>query len=184
MQPKFVSHLKLVWHPMLIMSLLVLGIFHNGTMIYRPVGWRFSECQIEQILDLAVKRYPYGWGEYVPIFFCYCIHLLLLCGGTLPEGRGCAMISLLLWEWTRKEINFLVSEMFLLKFLIVVKELVVGGATSDILYNILPKEIMIERGLNSYIIWCIHKYGYPNNTSQTSSGATSHDTSCVKGFML
>jgi hypothetical protein len=26
MQPNFVAHLKLVWHPMLIMSLLVLGI--------------------------------------------------------------------------------------------------------------------------------------------------------------
>ena len=25
-QPKFVSHLKLVWHPLLIMALLVLGI--------------------------------------------------------------------------------------------------------------------------------------------------------------
>jgi hypothetical protein len=25
-QPKFVTHLKLVWHPMLIMALLVLGV--------------------------------------------------------------------------------------------------------------------------------------------------------------
>jgi len=29
MQPYFVAHLKLVWHSMLIMSFLVLGIFHN-----------------------------------------------------------------------------------------------------------------------------------------------------------
>jgi len=26
MKPEFVNHLKLVWHPMLIMSLLILGI--------------------------------------------------------------------------------------------------------------------------------------------------------------
>jgi len=30
MQPNFVTHLKLVWYLMLIMSLFILGIFQNG----------------------------------------------------------------------------------------------------------------------------------------------------------
>ena len=38
--------------------------------------------------------------------------------------------------------NFLVWEMILLPFLVVIKEVAVGGATSGILYNELSKEIM------------------------------------------
>ena len=38
MKPDLFAHLKLMWHPMLIMYLLLLGIFHNGVAIYQPVG--------------------------------------------------------------------------------------------------------------------------------------------------
>ena len=60
----------------------------------------------------------------------------------------------------------------------------VGGATYGIMYNLLPKVIITVRGLNSYISCHFHKYGFPNNTSQTSRGETSHSTSSVKGLML
>ena len=66
--------------------------------------------------------------------------------------------------------NFLVWEMSLLHFLAMIKEVAVGGATSSILYNELPKEIIIARGLDSYRACRLHKYGWPNNTSQTSRG--------------
>ena len=90
----------------------------------------------------------------------------------------------LLWERIRQKMNFLVWEMSLLPFLVEIKEVAVGGATSGILYNELPKEIIKVRGLDSYITCRLHKYGWPNNTSQTSRGATSHNTSSVKGLML
>ena len=80
--------------------------------------------------------------------------------------------------------NFLVWEMSLLPFLAVIRDVAVGGAISGILYNELLKEIMTARGLDSYTACRLHKYGWPNNTSQTSSGATSHNTSSVKGLML
>ena len=80
--------------------------------------------------------------------------------------------------------NFLVCDMSLLPFLAVIKDVAVGGATSGILYNELFKEIMTARGLDSYTACRLHKYGWPNNTSQTSRGVTSHNTSSVKGLML
>ena len=80
--------------------------------------------------------------------------------------------------------NFLVSEMRLLPFLVIIKEVAVGWAASGILYNKLPKEIIIARGLDSYTTCRLHKYGWPDNTSQTSRGVTSHNTSSVKGLML
>ena len=69
-------------------------------------------------------------------------------------------------------------------FLVEIKDVAVGGATSSILYNELPKVIITKQGLDSYIACCLHKYGWPNNTSQTSRGATSHNTSSIKGLML
>jgi len=95
-----------------------------------------------------------------------------------------ATIFPLLWERIRQKINFLVCEMSLLHFLAVIKEVVIDGATSGILYNELSKEIMTERGLDSYTTCRLHKYGWPNSTSQTSRGVTSHNTSYVKGLML
>ena len=43
----------------------------------------------------------------------------------------------------RKKTNFLVWEMILLHFLAEIKEMVVGEATSGILYGFLPKAIII-----------------------------------------
>ena len=74
--------------------------------------------------------------------------------------------------------------MISLPFLAEIKEVVVGGATYDILYNVLYKEIITMWGLDSYTTCRFHKYGCPNNTSQTSNSATSHNTSSVKGLML
>ena len=75
-----------------------------------------------------------------------------------------AMIFPLLWEWTKQEINFLVYDMSLLPFLVVIKEVAVGGATSGILYNELSKEIMTARGLDSYTACRLHKYGWLQNS--------------------
>ena len=80
--------------------------------------------------------------------------------------------------------NFLVCDMSLLPFLAVIKDVVVGGATSGILYNELFKEIVTARGLDSYTACRLHNYGWPNNTSQTSKCVTSHNTSSVNGLML
>ena len=80
--------------------------------------------------------------------------------------------------------NFLVCDMSLLPFLAVIKDVAVGGAISGILYNELFKEIMTARGLDSYTACRLHKYGWPSNTSQTSRGVTSHNTSSVNGLML
>ena len=87
-----------------------------------------------------------------------------------------ATIFPLLWEQTRQKINFLVLEMSLLPFLAVIKEVVVGGVTSGILYNELPKVIITTRGLDSYTTCHLHKYGLPNSTSQTSRGVISQNT--------
>ena len=46
------------------------------------------------------------------------------------------------------------------------------------------KVTITTRGLNSYTSCHFHKYGCPNNTSQTSKGSTSHNTSSVKSLML
>jgi hypothetical protein len=94
-----------------------------------------------------------------------------------------ATIFPLLWECTI-QMNFLVCDMSLLPFLAVIKDVAVGGATSGILYDESPKEIMTARGLDSYTACRFHKYGCPNNTSQTSRGVTSHNTSSVNGLML
>ena len=74
--------------------------------------------------------------------------------------------------------------MILLHCFAVIKEMAVGGATSGILYKLLPKVIITKRGLDSYTSCLFHKYGFPNNTSETSRGETSHDTSSVKSLML
>ena len=37
MQPEFFAHMKIVWYLILIISLLVLGIFQNGAVIYQLV---------------------------------------------------------------------------------------------------------------------------------------------------
>jgi len=74
--------------------------------------------------------------------------------------------------------------MILLHFFAVIKEMEVGEATFGILYNLLPNVIITEQGLDSYTTCCFHKYGCPNNKSQTSTGETLHSTSFMKGLTL
>ena len=83
-----------------------------------------------------------------------------------------------------KKTNFLVLEMSLLHCFAVTKERAEGGCTSGILYNLFPNVIITAQGWDSYISFLFHKYGWPNNTSQTSRGAIAHNTSSVKGLML
>jgi hypothetical protein len=83
-----------------------------------------------------------------------------------------------------RKTNFLVLEMSLLHCFSVTKEMVVGGAISGILYNLSAKVIITAQGLDSYTACHFHKYGWPNNTLETSRGAMSHNTSSMKGLML
>jgi hypothetical protein len=79
--------------------------------------------------------------------------------------------------------NLSVCEMTLLHFLEEIKEIVVGGTTSGILYNYLPKVIITLQGLDSYTTCRFEKYGCLKITSQTSRGEISHNTSSLKGLM-
>ena len=82
------------------------------------------------------------------------------------------------------KINFLVWEIILLHCFAVVKEMARGGTTSRILYNLFPKLITTKWGLDSYTTCYFHKYGWPNNTSDTSKGETSHSNSFMNDLML
>ena len=95
-----------------------------------------------------------------------------------------AIVFFFPWGCIIRKTNFPILEMSLLHCFTVTKEMAVGGATSDILYNLFPKVIITTLCLNSYIACRFHKYVCPNNTSQTSRGAMSHNTSSVKGLML
>ena len=64
---------------------------------------------------------------------------------------------------------------------VIVKEIAGGGTTSGILYKLFPKVIITARGLDSYTTCHLHKYGWPNNTSAMSRGATSQNTSSANG---
>jgi len=96
------------------------------------------------------------------------------------------MATVFFYPWGRiiKETNFLVLEMSLLHCFAETKEITVGDATLGIMYNLFPKVIITKRGLDSYTACHFHKYGWPNNTSQTSRGETSHNNSSMKGLML
>ena len=83
-----------------------------------------------------------------------------------------------------RKINFLIWETILLRFFVVVKEMTGGSTTSGILYKLFPKVITTAQGLESYTACHLHNYGWPNNTSATSRGATSHNTSSVNGLIL
>lgn len=61
-----------------------------------------------------------------------------------------AMIFPLLSEKIKKKTNFPIWEMILMHFLAYIKEMLVGGSTSSILNNLLPKVILTVRGLDSY----------------------------------
>ena len=88
------------------------------------------------------------------------------------------------WGWIIRKTNLLVWEILLLQCFVVIKEMAVGRAISSILYNLLAKVIITERGLDPYTTCRFHKYACLKNTSKTSRGAMSHNTSSVKGLML
>ena len=88
------------------------------------------------------------------------------------------------WGHIMRKTNLPVLEMILLHCFAVTKEMALGGATSGILYNLFPKVTITTRGLDSYTTCCFHKYGCLNNTSQTSRGEMSQNTSSMKGLML
>ena len=73
--------------------------------------------------------------DRIPLL-CYCVE------EPFTGVMDVVTIFPLLLERTRQKMNFLVWEMSLLPFLIEIKEVVVGGATSGILYNELSKKIM------------------------------------------
>ena len=150
--------------------------------IDQSIGPRRAWGQINGVLGRIVQRYPCGWGKNIPVLLHELVHLLLLCKGALPGSRGHNLLLAL--RENHKEKKFLVWEIILLHFFVVIKEMAVGGAISGILYNLLAKLIIIERGLDSYTTFRFHKYGCPKNTSQTSRGETSHNTSSVKGLIL
>jgi len=145
----------------------------------------FLQMQPDFVANLVLCGTPVGEEK---LFLCSFMTVSICCYCCIEEPftgvMDVATIFPLLWERIKQKINFLICEMSVLHFLAVIKEVVVGGATSGILYNELPKEIITVRGLDSYIACHLHKYGWHNNTSETSRGVTSHNTSFVKGLML
>ena len=101
-----------------------------------------------------------------------------------PCIKVMAIVFFLPWRQIFRKTNFLVWEMSLLHFFAVTKEIVGGGGTSGILYNLFPKVTITARGRDSYTTCRFHKYGWPNNKLETSIVAMSHNTSSVKGLML
>jgi len=101
-----------------------------------------------------------------------------------PSLEVVVIIFFFLWGHTIRKTNFPVLETSLLHCFAVIKEMVLGGYTSSILYNLVPKETIIAWGLDSYTVSHFRKYGCPSNTSQTSRGNMSHNTSSLKGLML
>ena len=83
-----------------------------------------------------------------------------------------------------RKMNFLVWETILLHCFAVVKEMTGDDTTSGVLYKLFPKVIITTRGIESYTTCHFHKYGWPNNTSDTSRGETSQNTSSVNGLIL
>ena len=99
------------------------------------------------------------------------------------EVTDVASTFFLLRAQMTQKMNFPLCEMALLHCLVEIKEIVVSGATSGVLYNCLPKVIITLQGLESYTTCFFQKYGCPKRTSQTSRGEISHNTSSLKGLM-
>jgi len=95
-----------------------------------------------------------------------------------------AIVFFFPWGLIIRKTNFPILEMSLLHCFTITREMAVSSATFSIIYNLFPKVTITVRGLDSYTTCCFYKYGWPNNTSQTSRGAMSHNTSSVKGLML
>ena len=157
-------------------------ILHNEALIDWSIGQRRTWGRIDGVLDLIMQRHPCGGGEDVLVLLHDLVHLLLSCGGALSGGRGHRLLlSLRAYHQENKFLGFgnELTALFCSN-----QRDAVGGATSGILYNLFPKVTITARGIHSYTTCCLHKYGWPNNTSQTSRGATSNNTSSLKGLML
>ena len=109
---------------------------------------------------------------------------ICFCRAEEPFLEVVATIFFLPWGQIIRKTNFLVWEMSLLHCFAVTKEIVVGSGTYGILYNLFPKVTITTRGHDSYTTCRFHTYGWPNNKSETSRGAMSHNTSSMKGLML
>ena len=121
-----------------------------------------------------VKMFSYS--SMILSIYCCCIE------GPCLEVLATVFFSP--WGHIIRKTKFSVLEMSLLHFFAVTKEMVVGSAIFAILYNVFPKVTVTTQGLYSYTTCHFHKYGSPNNTSQTKRGSTSHNTSSMKGSML
>ena len=106
------------------------------------------------------------------------------CHAEEPCLEVVAIVFFFPWGRIIRKKNFFVWEMSLLHCFAVTKEIVRGSGTSGILYNLFPKVTITVRGRDSYTACRFHKYGWPNNTSETSIGEMSHNTSSVKGLIL
>lgn len=124
----------------------------------------------------------YMLHRYVLVLLHDLVHLLLPCRGALSRGRGHGLLFSV--RAYHQENKFPILEMSLLHCFAVTKEMAVGSTTSGILYNLFPKVTITAQALDSYTACRFHKYGWHNNTSQTSTGETSHNTSSLKGMML
>jgi len=100
------------------------------------------------------------------------------------EVTDVASTFFLLRAQMTQKMNFPLCEMALLHCLVEIKEIVVSGATSGVLYNCLPKVIITFQFLDSCTTCRFHKYDWPKRTSKTSRGEISHNTLSLKGLML
>ena len=66
-----------------------------------------------------------------------------------PCFKVLATILFFPYEQVVRKINLLVWETILLRCFVIFKEMEGGGTTSDIMYNLLPKVITTEQGLES-----------------------------------
>ena len=147
---------------------LISNLFYNYFRISK-YSWH---CRGTPVGEVNMSRYS------STTFSICCCHVEEPCLEVM------AMILFFPWECIIKKTNFPVLEMSLLHCFAVTKEIATGGGTSSILYKLFPNVIITVRGRDSYTACRFHKYGWPNNTSQTSRGAISHNTSSVKGLML
>jgi hypothetical protein len=109
----------------------VLGVKSIGCLTWQCVGTPVGEVKMSL------------YSSTIPSTFLYCKERCCV------EATDVAT-TFSYCEHITKKTNFPVCEMTLLHFLAEIKEIVVGGATSGILYNCLPKVIITLRGLDSY----------------------------------
>ena len=147
-----------------------------------PLGNNTPRVRSMECLTWQCKGIPAGELK-ISSYYSMTLSICWCCAEE-PSLEVVATIFFLPWGWIIRKTNFMVREMILLHLFAVIKEMEIGGATSGILYNLLAEVIITEWGLDSYRTCHFHKYGFPNNTSKTSRGAISHNTSSVKGLML